>query len=179
MAAPNIPVTYTAALEEKRKYRKTPGIDKIKFLTSCNTAHEWKKAAMLLDLVNSNRCTIQKAAEGLRQHLNMRRLQRQILFWLQMGNWADFEKMYPAHAAKDKMNVLLGSLGQPIVLSSAKTTGWFDPDKEADPVSKIKHPHERIVKFLADAQRFADVRARLPTDIKNIEGAANDLERCI
>ena len=43
-----IPPTYAVALESKRKYRKQPSIDKLKFLASCNGDEEWDKAAAIL-----------------------------------------------------------------------------------------------------------------------------------
>jgi len=170
MQAAPIPLTFAKALEAKRSYRKVPSIDKLKFLTSCNSEQEWKKAATIMTLLNSCVITIKKAGEMLRKHLNMRRLQRQMLIYLNIDNWSKFEQLYPTHSVEDKLEILLGSLGNPSVHCSARSTGWFDSEKGVDPATQLKSPDPLILKYLTEAKRYNHVRSRLASDIEGLTG---------
>ena len=107
IAAPSIPLTYSAALKNARMYRRPLGMDKIKFMTCCNTDDEWKKATTLLKLVNTNALDLNSMPESLTKHLNRKRLQRQLLFNVSLETWEDFEAAYPNHHHEEKLKVLL------------------------------------------------------------------------
>jgi hypothetical protein len=165
-----VPLSYAKALESKRLYRKQPSIDKLKFLSSCNCEEEWEKAAAILGQVNENVIDLTKAQVMLKKHLNTRRLQRQMLIWLNMRQWSDFEAEYPDHAKLEKLDILLGTLGNPTVNVSVRTTGWFDNVAGVDPVTTLRIPDPRILTYLEEADRLKNLQNRAPTDTEGLEG---------
>ena len=104
-----------ATLEEELKkfkqYRQPVGINLLSFLTPCSTADDFAKAAKILRQVAIATVDLKKAPNTLSEILNMRRLQHQLLLHLSFNSWEQFEAAYPGYHQKEKLEVLLRSLG--------------------------------------------------------------------
>jgi hypothetical protein len=105
-------MSLNSELKKFRDYRKPLTMDKLKFLLPCNTTEEWDKAAVILRLVTSNQISLKDAPVHLNDYMNLKRLQRQLLLFLSLNTWEEFEGFYPNHHQREVLETLIKDLGK-------------------------------------------------------------------